>query len=312
VSANSDARTRRRIVLAVGLALVATGCRPYGPGTPVCGDVDAISIADEVRVTVTDRTGEAGPLRSAQLIQAQAVPTAEWGVCVEDLPGGWQVSMPRAESGLAEVSLASTSLGLPFVTATVTEACEVAPAAHRAASPRPELERFIEVEETSAGIRLTLVPVSARHDQAAYELATDLRERELRGNPVRITLQGSIAGPVPTRIEEALDRGEAVIVIDDEYVARGELELRVPDLGRPIVSRIGGILVELAERAPAPRYLATWWHVGEGSCITYRIDASGPGAAALADDLDETLGFFPLGDLRRQLAGAGFDLVETP
>jgi hypothetical protein len=312
VSAGRPARARRRIALAIGLALVATGCRPYGPGIPACGEVDVIAIADQVRVTVTDRTGEAAPLRSAQLIQAQAVPTAEWGVCVEDLPGGWQASMPQAAAGEVTLSLASPDLGLPFVTATLTEVCEVAPAAHRVASPVAGLDRFVAVEETAAGVRVTLVPVAARHDQAAYELATDLRERELRGNPVRTTLLASAAGPVPSRIQEALDLGEAAIVVDDEYLARGELELRVPDLGRPIVSRVGGVLAELAERAPPPRYLATWWHVGEGGCITYRVDAAGPAAASMADDLDASLGFFPLGDLRRQLAGADFELGETP
>lgn len=69
----------------VTLALVSTACGAdvVGPGVPECG-----SALDD-------------SLSSATVLQAQALPEAEWGPCIDDLEIGWDYVPQFAESGRA-------------------------------------------------------------------------------------------------------------------------------------------------------------------------------------------------------------------
>jgi hypothetical protein len=292
----------RRFLPIVLLAILLAACRPYGPGFPVCGDVAVVTVGDETRLTVTERTGEARTVRAAHLVQAQAVPSAEWGLCVDQIPSTWQASVPQARSGEFDLRFFAPDLGDGFLTASLTPSCSPSSDAEREATAVDDVERLIAVHDRSVGVRVVVIPVATGHEVAAVEVAAQLIARELQGNPVRVALSRPIEGTAAERIQAVLDDGDAALVVDDDYELRGELELRVPDHAEGIVSRLGGVLAELGERAEPPRYAATWWHVFEGGCVTYRFDASGPAAATVADDARRALGTFPLGELRWQLA----------
>lgn len=301
-------RRGRRWVPVLLVAFLLAACRPYGPGLPVCGDVAVITVGDESRLTVTERTGEARTVRSAHLVQAQAVPTAEWGLCVDQVPSTWQATVPQARSGAFDLGFFAPGLGDGFLTASLTPSCSPSSDATREPTAVDGVERLVAVHDRSVGVRVVVIPVATRHEVAGIEVAAQLIARELQGNPVRVALSRPLEGTAAARIQAVLDDGDAALVVDDDYELRGELELRLPDHAGPIVSRLGGVLAELGERAEPPRYAATWWHVFDGGCVTYRFDASGPAAATVADDARRALGTFPLGELRRQLADLGMTI----
>lgn len=291
--------------LLVGALLLVAGCRPFGAGAPICGELGVSESGGDVRVTITSPSGEVHRLRSSHVIQLQAVPEAELGVCVADLPRGWDLIQPEPRSGEVPLQFFSTGLGGLFLRVTLVDACEPPPAAYRADASDDQAERWVEIRDRSRGMAVTVVPVSARHEQQAYELATDLQDRELRGSRLRVALTNVVHGAAEERIQTALEEGAAVIVVDDDFTLRDELELRLPDVQRPITASFGAILTELADRTEPPRYDATWWELAPGGCTIFEFDASGPDAATLEDDVDAAIGRFPLGDLRRALVEHG-------
>ncbi len=256
-------------------------------------------------------SGEATALNTAELLQLQAVPAADWGVCVEELPAGWSTGLLSAQRGRAELQVADPALGLPFLTATVTDACEVPERAKPVAAAGDGPPRFVEVHDVTGGIELAVVPVAGRHQEAAMTITATLTEREVRGTPLRVTLAADTE-EVTVRIDRALEAGANVLVVDDDYLRRGEVELRSPDRTPALVAPLGRILSELGDRSEPQVYDATWWHPSPTSCVTYRITARGAGALELPDQLDEAIGFLPLGQLRDHLEDAGYDLAATP
>jgi hypothetical protein len=293
---------RRSLATVLAIAAVLAGCRGFGPGLPVCGQLGTAGSGDAAHLTVTDRSGETLALRTSHLMQAQAVPTAARGVCVDELPGGWEAGMDEPRSGEAVLWLASPGLGGRFVDVRLVGSCTPTERAHRTAAGTPDVERWVDVHDEGRRIAVTVVPVAERHRKAAWDTAVALIGRELRGSSLRIEVAGSERGSAASRIAAALEADSPVLVIDDEFELRRELELRVPGQGRPFVGPLGEVLAELGERAPAPHYAATWWELGTGGCIVYEFDASGPDVAALEDDTRRAVGGFPLDEVRRRLA----------
>ncbi len=308
-----DDRRRQRGALAVTLlvALATLSCGPVGPGTPTCGDLEVLDRDPGLDIMVTRPTGEATPLNAAELVQLQAVPRADWGVCVEELPAGWSTGAVTAERGRAELSVAASGLGLPFLTATVRDSCEVPETAQPVATDGDGPPRFVQVHEVTAGIDVAIVPVAARHHDAALTITATLTEREVRGTPLKVTLAAD-ADDVTRRIDRALAAGSHALVIDDDYLRRGELELRSPTRTRALQAPLGRILTELGELTGPQVYRATWWHPSPRSCVMYTIAARGDGALEVPDQLDASLGFLPLAELRRHLEEAGYDLLTAP
>jgi hypothetical protein len=308
VSTRTPATVRTSLVVTLALAVLLSGCRAFGPGLPVCGELATTGTGDDAHLTVTDGSGETLALRTAHLIQLQAVPTADRGLCVDELPRGWQAAMDEPRSGEATLWFASPGLGGRFLDVRLTASCTPPEEAHRTTSGTPGVERWVQVHEEARRIRLTVVPVAERHRQQAWDTAVSLIGRQLRGSSLRIDVVGAEQGPVEVRIADALDRGSSVLVIDDAVALDGVLELRIPGLDRPIMGSLGQVLAELGERAPPPRYAATWWESSPDACAVYRFDATGPEVVSLEDDASAAVGEFPLDALRRGLVDLGHDL----
>lgn len=290
------------------LAVLLAGCRPYGPGVPVCGELELTGRGEGRHLRIEQTSGESTAIRSAHVIQVQAVPTTEWGLCLDDPPSGWMYAMPEPVSGEFGVVFVSGGPGSRFLTATLTETCDVPAAARREDSPREGIDRFVQVHDPGPRVAVVVISVAPRHDSAAFLLAEDLGQRSLRGNPIRTRFSPAALGSVAERVEAALAAGDAVVVVDDPFLLDGELELRLPGEPRPFEGGLGTMLAELGDRVEPPAYEATWWHVTDGGCITYEFDASGPGAGTVVADAERALGFFPVGELRRALIELGYPL----
>jgi hypothetical protein len=308
VTASRTPGTLRTSLAAVlALAALLSGCRTFGPGMPVCGELATTGTGDRAHLTVTDAAGETLPLRTAHLIQLQAVPTADRGVCVDELPHGWEAAMDEPRSGAATLWFASPGLGGRFLDVELTASCTPSEEAYRTSSGRPDVLRWMQVHEEARRIRLTIVPVAERHRHQAWDTAVSLIGRELRGNSLRIEVAGTEQGSVASRIADALAGGSSVLVIDDSVGPDGMLELRIAGVDRPVMGSLGEVLAQLGERAPPPRYAATWWETSAQGCVVYRFDATGPEVVSLEDDASRAVGDFPLDALRRGLVDLGLD-----
>lgn len=276
---------RTAILLGLG-AVVLVGCGNLGPDSPTCGfDMEDISV--EI------------------ILELQAVPSAEVGSCLNELLDGWEYAPLEAEQGRATFSLNSDRLGFGFLQVTLTPVCE-ADGSLQPGQPYSGVDVFMDVEVAPQPVRVMLVPVAERHREYAASLAVALGDLGLGGREIRLEMDASNLS-APDRVRAALDRGRYVLVFDDRDVSNETVELRFPEdpvaqsgLGlQTAVSRIDDHLPEL-------RYRGSWYHVFAGGCITYDIDAAGSGVQTLEADIRQVVGFYPLGELRRAAADAGF------
>lgn len=304
---------RRSIAGTAVAAAVLAGCQAIGPGTPVCGDIGTTGSGERARLTITASDGETFALRPSHLLQVQALPEADRGVCIDRLPRGWDVGFEEPRSGEVELSFSARSLGGRFLEVQLVDACEPSPAARQASARGDrQIERWVEVHDAGRQIPVTVTPVSDRHRRAAWDTAVALIGRDLRGNLLQTSVAAVDRGPIGQRIEDALDQQRAVFVVDDAYELRGELELRLPGVRRPLVGTLGELLAELGDWAPPPRYVATWWERSAASCTVSTFDARGPEVATVEQDALRAVGALPLDGIRRELAGLGYDLGGTP
>ena len=101
----------RQLLLLVVLAVAAAGCAnsDLGRSTPVCPpDEDVISAVG-----------------ASMVLQLQAVDTAEYVPCLNDLNAGWQYEDLVSERGMSRFWLDSDRLGSRFLEVTLTASCEV-------------------------------------------------------------------------------------------------------------------------------------------------------------------------------------------
>ncbi len=279
----------RRIALVVALALAAGGCATdLGPGTPGC---------------------RFGDTATATIVQLQAVPDAAWGPCIAELMVGWEYEAQIVKRGEAKFWLDSDRMGDRFVEVTLLPACTVEGRAEPAQSPRDGVERFIAEDEAPGAVEIAVVPVAPRHVEYGAGLVAGLSGQRIEGRVVEATLHTE-PDSAPERVDNALGAGLFVIVVDDREMASNPptVELRMPNGDTDDGLRIDQALEEIGDELGALRYRATWYHSFEGGCIVYEFDASGQSVLTLPDDIDQALGFFPLAELRRAAAIAGFEV----
>lgn len=287
-------RLRHRWAVA-GLAVfvvAASGCSSeIGAGEPLC-DADV----DDVPVTL--------------ITQAQAVPRARWGPCVNELPVGWDVRLHEPASGRAGFWLDSDRVGLHFADVVVVDSCAPPADARSLPGAPPGMRRLIDVEQRPAAVPVTVVPVASRHESAAFRLARDLAQRPLEGHPVSVRQTG-VQRNVIEAVQTARDAGRFVVVVDDAGL-QGAYELWLPGKDPELGLDLDDLRDELGEEMARPTLQATWWDVGDGACIVTTLDARGEDVSSVIGDVTNAVGAYPLSDLHDYAEELGFVLGGRP
>ncbi len=286
--------TIRLAALVCGVGLMVTSCGVdfapdfSGPGIPEC------SYPVELEVS------------SATILQLQAVPSADFGPCINELRAGWDYIDQFAESGRVLFWLDSDRVGDRFLEVEFTATCD-AGGALRYAGPGPGIERRIRIDEEPGEVAIAVVPVAPRHSGDARALVTGTIGTKMKGRTLAPYVDDS-DGPASDRIQAALATIGIVLILDDVEVATGTVELRRIGHDPRVGISLEHALDEIEDDLGSPVYRAEWFHSFEGGCIVYRFDAKGAGAEFTASQVRSSLGFYPLGELREDARAAGFDV----
>lgn len=278
---------RRRLIVLTAAILVASGCSNLG-----LGEVECTAPSDQVS--------------SSTILTVQAVPTAKYTPCVEELRLGWDSVEWFAEDGRAGIEI--TESFSTFLTAAVTPSCDVSDAVP-VDSEHPDIERFEDIEFEPATIDIAVVPSGELPLAMAYKLTGDLDGAQIDDRPVDYRVDNAIDEPVGVRADRALAEVDFVLVIDEIDAEEGTVQLRS---NRPGASGHGlepeDALDEIEDAAPDVFYRGNWFFTFEGGCITYTFDASGRLAETVAADAEEAIGFFRALELRQSARDAGYDI----
>lgn len=286
---------RRLLWIVLTWALLAGACSNLGLGEADC--------------TPPERD-----VSSANFISFQAVPTAKYTPCLNELRLGWSSVAWFAEEGKAGIEIRSGVEAFetlsPFLTATVTASCDISRATPRM-SGIEDIQRFEEITDRPATLGITIIPIGETALIDALALAGDLIDTRLEERQVKFTVDGSIAETVGDRLDRALASGQYVWIMDELGAAENTVELRSND---PRVFGMGlspeDALDEIEDFVPDLRYRGKWYFTFEGGCITYEFDAEGSLAETVAADAADALGFYPAYKLRDFVEGAGYDVIE--
>lgn len=135
---------RRRAGVLVAFTLLLGACGRLGVGIPGCP-------------TAVTQPG------TALVLSLQAVPSAEYAPCVNEVKFGWSGPRFDAERGLAETRFFNRDSN--FLTARLTESCEIGPATP-VESDLPGVERFEDIASVPSHLGVVIVP--AGEDQLGY------------------------------------------------------------------------------------------------------------------------------------------------
>ncbi len=277
---------RRSTILTV-MALILGGCSNLG-----LGEADCAFFGDDVS--------------STNILNVQAVPTAKYTPCLKELRLGWDSVNAFAEDGEAGIRILR-SLNT-FLTATVTESCDVSDAV-AVDSAYPDIQRFEDIEFQATEIEIAIVPSGDIPLLRSRLLVDELAGLEIDDRPVAYTIYDAMAQSVNSRVNLALSRGAFVWIIDEVDVEESTVQLRSNTraaTGRGLEYAEAITLIESA--APRVFYRGNWYFTFEGGCITYEFDATGPLAETVAADAEDALGFYPAFALRQFARDSGFDI----
>lgn len=277
--------TRMTIVLVMALALGA--CNNLGLGEADCSDP-----ADDVS--------------SSNVMTVQAVPTAKYTPCLNELRLGWDSVDWFAENGRAGIKIIESFN--TFLSATVTESCDVSDAV-AVESGYPDIQRFEDIELQPTAIEISIVPSGEQPLSSAQSLMEELAGIEIDDRPVTYTIDDAIDEPVSSRVELALSRSEHVWIIDEVDVEEGTVQLRSNNsaaIGHGLQPRDALDLIE--DVVPDVSYRGNWYFTFDGGCITYEFDANGILAETVAVDAEDALGFYPALELRQFARDLGFNI----
>lgn len=271
-------RNGRRLVAVLGLAIVAGACGGLGLGEAGC----------EVEVRNPS---------VANLLTVQAVPTARYTPCLDELRLGWDQVEFFARDG--EAGLEVWRGVSRFLTATVTASCDPS-GAIKVAWDHPDIARYEKVEFEEPEVGVAIIPTGADALDRARRLAEELANVEVNDRIVLLSVDENVQLPIASRVSLAMARNHFVWIVSELDVVEGTLELRSATSSL----RARGIDVDEAldqmERAlPGVFYRGQWYFVFDGGCITYDFDATGAVAESLAEDAEEALGFYPAYQLRQ-------------
>jgi hypothetical protein len=282
--------SRRLIVLVlVGFVASACGNSQLGREVPACSaDSDVIT-----------------SFSGAIVLQMQAVDTAEYVPCLNDLKAGWSYEHLVPERGRSRFWLNSDRIGSHFLEVTLTPSCGV-----DAATPVPggsqEVSEFRDVELVGSTATIVIVPVTGREAGYAEAIERELEARQISDRTLFVVFDSSDV-PLADKVEAAARRDRPIIIVDEQDAQDGTATLQMPNEAQSERGLdLGDLFDRLEDRLPEPSFEGTWYRVFEGGCITYEFDASGPGVDRLASDVEEAIGLFPAGVVRRALRASGF------
>ncbi len=279
--------TRRGLLALVVLALAAGGCSSLGLGEASC-------LPPERGVS------------AANVLTIQAVPTAEYTPCLDELPLGWDSVEWYAEDGRAGFKI--TRSISPFLTVEVTESCDVS-GAIRVDSGSPEIERYEAIESQGTEIGITIVPSALRPLLSSRLLVESLEGTEVNDRPVIFTIEEDLDRQVGERVDEALFSNDYVWVIGELGAEEATIEMRSNDPGAIARGVSSTVALELiGGSVPNVLYRGDWYFVFDGGCITYEFNATGRLAETVAADAEEAIGFYPASLVMEEMKRQGLDL----
>jgi hypothetical protein len=271
------------------LALAASACATLGREYPRC-DFPFVDVPISI------------------IMEIQALPDASYGPCLNDLAPGWTYHHMQHQSGRVNFWLDSDRLGDRFVEVTMTESCDPGSAASRA-HPNSDIDRFVDATAELRPIDLTVVPIGPTAQDYAVEIGIELAEIPVRGRPLRIRLDNS--GEPAEAIERARSRGDFIISVDDLDYRQDTVQIWVPGEATGDAATLAEAVDTIEGRVEEGSYRATWFHLFDGGCVTFEFDADGSGVETLVTDIEATIGFADLADLKEKAAAAGFVLDES-
>jgi hypothetical protein len=287
--------SRRLLTILLALSVVVSACSNLGLGEADC--------------TPPERD-----VSSSNFISFQAVPTAKYIPCLNELRLGWSSVAWFAEDGKAGIEIRGGVEAFeavnPFLTATVTASCDTSRATPQM-SGREDIRRFEEITDRPLPLGITLIPIGELALFEALDLAGELIDTRLEDRDVKLVVDDSIEEAVTDRLDRALDRNQFVWIIDELGAQEGTVELRSNDpnvAGRGLSPKKA--LDEIEDHLPDLRYRGKWYFTFEGGCITYEFDAEGSLAETVAADATDALGFYPAYKLRDFVEGAGYDIID--
>ncbi len=247
---------------------------------------------------------------NTHVLAAQAVPTAKYTPCIDELRLGWDSVSWFARDGRAGIEFGRGFA--PFLTVTVTESCDLSGAQPaRSGHPLgyPDIERFENVEFVPAVIEITIIPLAERPLESARAIVDRFGRLEIEDRRVIFEIDNDLDQEVSPRVNRALASDHYVWIISNLDAEEETLEMRSND---PAVAGTGlepeEALDMIEDRVPDLFYRGAWYFTFEGGCITYDFAAEGIVAVTVADDADDALGFYPAHEFRRFARDAGFDI----
>ncbi len=279
----------RRLLILFTLALVASGCAAnLGMGEAACAD----SIGRDVA--------------TATILNVQAVPSAKYTPCLDELRLGWDSVEGFAEDGQAGIRIMRSFE--TFLTVTVTESCDVSDAV-AVESGYADIERFEDIERQSTDIKISIVPSGRLPLSASRAYVDDLAGVEIDDRPVTYIIDEDLDQSVISRVELALSEYDYVWIVDEVDAEEGTVQLRSNDSaasGHDLKPE--GALDLIEDIVPDVFYRGDWYFTFDGGCITYEFDSEGTLAETVAADAEDALGFYPALELRNEAQEAGFNI----
>lgn len=266
----------------------------------------AVALAACGRLGVGDQTCEENVHKpsAANVLAAQAVPTARYTPCFKSLEVGWDHVDFEAESGSAGIAVAHGTE--TFLTAVVTAGCDVS-GARRIMSGYADIEKYVDVEQVQSDISVAVLPVATHQLVHAFELAQRWNETQIGGRRVLMRVDADIASTIATRMERARSDHQYVWIIDELDMAENTLELRSDKIGTMARLTAEEALDVIEDDMATETYQGKWYFTFDGGCITYTFDAEGPMARTVAADATSNLGFYPAYQLRAETGRATTD-----
>jgi hypothetical protein len=217
---------------------------------------------------------------------------------------GWAYEDLVSVRGKSYFWLNSDRLGSRFLEVSLTPACETGGAV-QVDGARDDVLEFRSVRLVSSTVTVAIVPVTGREAAHAQMIESELEARQINDRQVFVVFDDNDV-PLAEKVAVAAGRDRPLVIVDEQDALAGTATLQMP--GDPLSQRgldVNDLLDRLEDRLPEPSFTGNWFQVFEGGCITYEFDASGPGVDRLADDVEEALGLFPAGEVRRSMREVG-------